>query len=370
MRKIMLLVLVMAAVATGGGIAFLQSTKAGSSLDAAATSQEIVQEISRCVADRWDPQTMNDPITRECIVENVLRGQVANGNVTNMNLALADIVQEHREFWGPCHDIMHSAADHGAKTPTQVLDLIRKIDLPSCQGGLVHGLLDAFAKLSPSQEDFIALGAACSEYYKNSGSSNDSKVQSNMSMLYAYCTDGAGHAAWESTQDLRSAIDACNALNEAPGRASCAEGVLMQIFEPANGTPVHSVEESFTIIPEMCATWPDNTPTRDTLVGCNTGAAYIYTRPAWHLHSYFAGQVGTSEPTEIPSDVSAKMQEHIDKAIDLCIKYHTSACLKSIGHQLPTSLFADQAATKRLCGRLGEFETYCLEDQAQRKTRL
>jgi hypothetical protein len=370
MRKILPVLLLFAVFITGSGIAYLQSNKPGSTLSASASSEQIVEEITRCVTDRWDTYTLNDPIIQECIVEDVLRSQIANGNVGNMNIALSEIVLEHREFWGPCHNIMHNAADHGAETPAQILSLIRIVDLPSCQGGLVHGLLDAFAKLSPSLEDFIALGDTCSEYLNLSGRSNDNEIQRNMSMLYAYCTDGAGHAAWESTKDLSSAVDACNALNESQGRSSCAEGILMQIFEPANGTATYTVEESFSLIPEMCKSWPDTTPTKDTLVGCNSGAAYIYTRPAWHVNSYIIGQTGTSEPEEISANFSTEMQIMLDKAIDLCIEHHTPACLKSIAHQLPTTLFADQSAIKRLCSRLGEFENYCIEDEAQRKTRL
>jgi hypothetical protein len=366
MRKIMLTLLLVAVTATSAGAYFVSKNGAGSSLTARASSAQIVAEITKCTGDQWDNYRLNSETVVECVTEQVLRPQVAKGNITNLNLALEDVVSAHREFWLPCHNIMHRAADDAAKTPSGILTLIEMIDLPSCQGGLVHGLIDAFARVSPTQQDFQSLGDTCSKFNDLSQAQTDRQRMEDFHLLYAYCTDGAGHAAWEHAHDLSSAVDACNALNEPTGQAACAEGVLMQIYEPANGAAEKSVEQGFTDIPELCANWPDKTDEKATLIGCNTGAAYVYTRPAWRIAWQINSSPDASQGGESQEELLAKAEQHIKRAIDMCVKYHTSDCLRSLANQVPDVLYGNQATIDDICASTLENKEMCLQAKSAR----
>jgi len=366
MRKFLVISLFLAITATSVGAYLAANTGAGKSLTASASREQISAEISNCTGDQWTNFRIYNDTVVECITYKVLRPQVQNGNITNLNLALEDVVIAHREFWLPCHNFMHKAADSAADTPSGILAIIKKIDLPACQGGLVHGLIDAFARVSPTIEDFRSLADTCTMFNERAEAQSKPQSAEDFRRLYAYCTDGAGHAAWEHAHDLNSAVDACNAINEPTGQALCAEGVLMQIYEPANGEAEKSVDQGFLEIPDLCANWPDKSAGSPTLIGCNTGAAYVYSRPAWHTASLLISNAENNNSTITSESLLEKAEGQIMKAIDMCSKYHTNDCLRSLANQVPDILYTNQSTINSICAAIKADEDMCLQAKESR----
>lgn len=362
MKKPILVLLTVAVIASGSAVAVVQ----GSRLDGAATASVIADRIENCTSGKFTPDHLSNEAVYDCVVEDVMRPMLVKGNFLNLNLALLDVTSEHRSFWMPCHEMMHFAADRVATSPQHLFSILRQLDTPVCQGGLVHGLLDSLPRLTPTMSDFQELGKVCGDYITRMERLDDKVARQRLGQLYAYCTDGAGHAAWATYEDLERAVAACGTMADAVARSNCAEGLIMQYFDPVNGKAVATVEEAFTELPRMCATWPDRTIDRDTAVGCNTGAGYIYTRPAWRLSQNYDIRSHADASAPVPADVIDGMLASVNLAIDTCLAHHTGDCLESISRQIPPNLYRDPDAVSSVCARLGEAEEYCLADANRR----
>lgn len=136
-----------------------------------------------------------------------------------------------------CHDATHAL---GKKYYTQYPNLSDavKLELHSCEAGLLHGIFDAAALHGTTEENEKGAVAACETL-----------------SFTVYCSDGIGHLFWTSTQDFDRALAKCAWFTTQPTKQSCTEGILMRMLIPQAGvaTRAYSIEE----LTEVCAgPWP------------------------------------------------------------------------------------------------------------------
>ena len=286
------------------------------------------------------------PESEKCIFDVMVAAGDA-GQLVEMQDALSAQILLTPPLFDACHNAGHKAGQRVFALSGDIQKLLMENTSTTCQYGIGHGLLDGFAASSPTDAEFQAAADACVALRK-----------SGNQPAFAFCSDGLGHAAWESTKELSGAVSRCAMVTEDEGRSACAEGVIMQIYEPAGFLPSEDIAEAPEQLPAMCRDWPTDDP--DLHHGCNSGAGYIYTRPAWKLS--FAWRTQNGEEA-LPSPQAAQMVQHMKWATDMCRK-HTgkeakSSCLWSISQQTPHVVYQDKELTDLVCGLQGEWASRC-----------
>lgn len=286
------------------------------------------------------------PESEKCIFE-VMVAASDSGQLVEMQEALSAQILLTPPLFGACHNAGHKAGQHAFATSGDIRKLLLQNTSTTCQYGIGHGLLDGFAASSPTDDQFQTAADACVDI-----------LDEGNHAAFAFCTDGLGHAAWESTKDVKGAVDRCAMISEGEGRAACAEGVIMQIYEPAGFLPSEDIAEAPEQLPDMCRDWP--TTDADLRYGCNSGAGYIYTRPAWKLAVAWQTQNGK---VPLAASEAVKMIEHMEWAANMCRKHEgkddRSSCLRSMSQQTPHVVYLDKKLTQQICAMQGEWASRC-----------
>lgn len=286
------------------------------------------------------------PESEKCILDVMISASDA-GQLVEVQDALSAQILLTPPLFGACHNAGHKAGQHVFATRGDIRKLLLENTSTTCQYSIGHGLLDGFAASSPTDEEFQQAADACVQL-----------LESGNHATFAFCADGLGHAAWESTKELEGAVGRCAMVSDGEGRSACAEGVIMQIYEPAGFLPSEDIAEAPEQLPSMCRDWP--TDDAELHYGCNSGAGYIYTRPAWKLA--VAWQTQNGQIALGPAEAQ-QMVEHMEWAADMCRKHSgkeaKSSCLRSMSQQTPHVVYLDEELTKRVCGLQGEWASRC-----------
>lgn len=253
-----------------------------------------------------------------------------------------------------CHDLAHDSGQHTLDYFQG--DVVAAVNAYNgnytCEGGFLHGITDAWAKSSPPDEAYRAVGEACRR-------SNDS------GNFYGICTHGYGHAAWIGRLDPMKAAQLCLLLDDPQGRSQCGEGIIMDLYQPAGSNiPHRPIELAGEEMPEICRTWPEpGTP--GMLEGCVRGSAYIFARDVFAA----MGDIDKYKPPfkDIPQEFYDNTSRAAKDAYDKCQnmdKTSIDQCQKDLAKFLvwrPSAALADPEVRKVVCSGLdGDLRDYCI----------
>lgn len=200
---------------------------------------------------------ISSPVTEEskiCITETmteaVVTGQIAD---------ILPIMKEYeRRIPLTCHRAAHVAG--AAAWPDdnrwqKVIDNAAKVE---CSAGLLHGFIDRAANADFATEQWRELTTWCDGNY---GSGN------------ANCGDAIGHVAWETTKDRVGSSAICGMLTRDYWRSECAEGIVMQQYEPVSDAkqrkPLPDNPAS------VCEHLPRTGAVEHLRLGCIRGVGYV-----------------------------------------------------------------------------------------------
>lgn len=314
------------------------------SAPSAASAREI--EISFVTCGRGDMSVRNllSPAAQACILEVMLSAADA-GHLALMQEALVSQISKTPGLYNACHNAGHQAGQRAFKNSGDIAALIRANTTATCNYAVGHGVLDGFAFSNPTDQQFLLAAQAC-DYMRDRGNQP----------VFGLCTDGLGHAAWTSTENVTDAAARCDLLIYADGRSACGSGIIMQMYEPAGTTPTHDLAAAVHEIPVLCTNWVGD---YDTKLGCYSGAGYLYTRPAWVLnYSRTDADAEKLTPAEsrqmlvIFTFAATKCRAHPEG-------YGVSTCLQSISQQVPPVIYSNPPLFASICALLGEWAEMC-----------
>lgn len=293
-----------------------------------------------CAAGVMTDVVLSSPQVQGCLLE-VMLDAAETGRIWEMQAELEEQISKTPALFAACHDIGHKAGRRAYELTPDIGRMITENDSVTCAYGLGHGVLDGFADDFPSREDFAAAASACS-----------SKEGASAGL----CADGIGHAAWSAARDLGTAVSYCDLIPYESGRAACSEGIVMQIYEPAGFLPSEDLARGMKELPEVCSSWPSTDG--DTVMGCHTGAGYIYTREAWKMEGMVRNGHGDR------GSLQDGIVEVLVAAAELCQRHGSlkgvSDCFGSVAIQVPHSLYESEDALSRACAPLAGSEDLCL----------
>lgn len=313
-----------------------------------ATSTSIREAILVCDPDLSREHPIVSEQEQACMVE-VMYEFYRRGFNDELWEALRLQSQDVPDFYYACHDILHRVGERALDEFKDMADLILKNNSDVCGTAFVMGGVDAFGAQKPTKDEFRRVAEAC-EAMSGPGFA---------SRLRGMCEHSLGHAAWKSTNVIAQAAERCGLLVTPSGQINCGDGVIMQIYQPANGVPTRPVEQARLEMEDLCESWPDIGSTRH---GCYAGAGYIYSRP---LFSYDSIVRGAAEGTEtLTAEQRAKLKELSFDVVRLC-KAHTwaegvDACLERASQDIPASIYWDHELTDELCAQFGRHEDRCV----------
>jgi len=317
-------------------------------VDGPATSADIREAFLVCdpVLSRVAPHVKEQE--QACMVE-VMYEFYRRGFNDELWEALRLQSQEVPDFYYACHDVLHRVGERALAEFKDMAALILANNSDVCGTAFIMGGVDAFGAQEPTAEEFLRVAQAC-EAMSGPGFA---------SRLRGMCEHSLGHAAWKSTLEIPEAAARCGLLATPSGQVNCGDGVIMQIYQPANGEATRLLEQARDEMEGVCTEWPDVGSTR---LGCYAGAGYIYSRP---LFSYDSVVRGTSSGTRtLTPEQRSRLKELAFDVVSLC-KAHTwedgvDACLERASQDIPGSIYWDAGLTEELCAQFGRHEDRCV----------
>ena len=312
------------------------------------TVAELRSDLVACSDGDMSEGRLIEKDVQDCYYR-VMTLAVRAGQMMDVQTALAEQIEATPGIYSACHSVGHRVGKEAFAKYGDVAELIRVNDTTTCQYAFGHGILDGFAFSDPSDEEFRAAAEACVGMRLLG-------VEGNK--VYKLCSDGLGHAAWSSTGEIWGAVARCRMLDDPLARATCGEGIIMQIYEPAGDEPSRDITKAWFEMPQLCISWPDSGETRE---GCYSGSGYVYTRPAWVLHY----QRNVSPGGVLDAGQRDRMRSLMLEAARLCGDHAdpagVSLCLRSVSQQVPPSVYEDVELTDAVCSSLTGFESACRE---------
>lgn len=337
LRSLLAISLVAAAV---GGFAITRGSD--------VSSQTIRDSIRACAPTLGVDKVWVEPEEEDCMVERVYQFY-RNGNAEELWEALRLQSRDLPDFYYPCHSILHRVGERAYDEFQDMADLIVSNNSDVCGSAFVMGGLDAFGADTPDKDEFTAVARACESM---SGPGKAARLR-------GMCEHSSGHAAWKSTLSIPMAASLCNIFLTESGQTNCGDGVIMQIYQPANGEATRPVDDARTEMNDLCADWPDLGWTR---LGCYAGAGYIYSRPLFSYDALVRGQNGDNHT--LTSEQRDKLRALLLDVVSLCRSHAwepgVDACLERSSQDIPTSFYWDDALTEELCAEFGRHRDRCL----------
>ena len=219
-------VLIFALVTVFAVLQISKTAETTSSNTTAINSME--SDITSCLPESYgtEEEYKNAKIY-ECLYDHLVTSAARGGaDFINTTSALESYSKEDAVFGNICHLAAHDAGSFHAKQTDPVSALELTSDF--CFSGFVHGVFDFLGAANYSTSEWQEIAYACE------------KISSERPMA---CADGLGHASWDFMQNPEKAFENCEIFTLSDKVAECAEGVVMQMFQPA------VVKESSKILP-------------------------------------------------------------------------------------------------------------------------
>jgi hypothetical protein len=228
-------------------------------------------------------------------------------------------------FADACHLGSHEAGHALASSVGAVEALALVTNM--CSSGLIHGVFDAVGSGSPGEETWRSLARTCVELRSRGP---------------AACPDGMGHAAWDATGDVVAAEQICAVFDDFAARSECAEGVVMQRFEPATERLNRGRDQRPFDPNDYCRTGSDPA----ILQGCLHGVGWLLANDLAARADAVGALRGSVDPVAIPSLVSTFLA-----GVRTCEELGAGerACTHRLLTGVPVALFRDAATRNALC---------------------
>jgi len=340
-RKLLAFVLVTVMAATGGLLARAMSTNEPSAEQVQAAFMACAPGFSQDTPDVNERQ-------RDCMADVMYRFYEAG---YNDELWEAIRVQEKQTpyFYFPCHHVLHRVGERAYKQYKDMPALILDNNSDVCGTAFIMGGLDAFGEDSPTADAFAAAAQACESM---SGPGYATRLR-------GMCEHSTGHVAWKANKTIEQAAEYCARLGSKEGQWSCGDGVIMQIFQPANGEASIELEKAYTMMEDLCESWPD---IEDTKLGCYSGAGYIYAR---ELYAY---DLIVRRDSAIDGTLSDEFREGLrERAVSVAERCRSHAwvegadkCLRRAAWAIPGTVFWDTTLLEEVCALYGPHKDNCL----------
>lgn len=340
-RVRVLAALVLLATSVGGFFA-VRST------GAAASSEDIRKAILVCDPDLSPEHPVTKETEQACMVE-VMYEFYRRGFNEELWEALRLQSQDVPDFYFACHDVLHKVGERALAEFKDMAELILLNNSDVCGTAFIMGGIDAFGAQEPTADEFLRVAQACEAMFGPGFASR----------LRGMCEHSMGHAAWKSTKVVEEAAARCGLLATPSGQINCGDGVIMQLYQPANGVASRPLEQARYEMEEVCESWPNIGSTRH---GCYAGAGYIYSRPLFSYDSIVRGAAGGTQT--LTAEQREKLRELSFEVVSLC-RSHTweegvDACLERASQDIPESIYWDTELTEELCAQFGRYQDRCI----------
>jgi hypothetical protein len=328
-------------VAAVSGFVYLTADRETSSADVRAA-------FLACDPDLSPDEPITEETEQACMVE-VMYEFYRRGFNDELWEALRLQSQAVPDFYFACHDVLHRVGERALAEFKDMADLILSNNSDVCGTAFIMGGIDSFGAQSPTMEEFTRVARAC-EAMHGAGYA---------SRLRGMCEHSLGHAAWKSTEKVADAATRCGVLLSPSGQINCGDGVIMQIYQPANGVAARPLEEARVEMEELCSNWPDIGKTRH---GCYAGAGYIYSRQLFSYAAVVRGEASGAET--LTAGQRTKLRDLAFEVVDLC-KAHSwaegvDACLERASQDIPEPVYWDTSLTDELCAQFGVHKDRCI----------
>jgi hypothetical protein len=319
---------------------------------ATETQREIFDELAACFPARESSPTPEQLFAAKgsCFDRAAITRAAFTEDPTDVFVALKALSLARPDVFTLCHNASHRVgeialrrlfADRGADFE----GMYRMIDagVTTCQGGLVHGVYDAFGLLNPEVEDFKAAVDAC---------------QRNQSVPSGQCADAVGHASWDAFGDVVKTLQACSYWNDSWYQEICAEGVVMRIYqrlEPDEGFYTGflfgaAADDFIATTGRMCDEWPD-----EPMAGivrqnpqnlCHQGVIYLLVKPMFAIVQSNGGDFPGAKD---------EIYRLVRSIVDVCGTYDEvgeDLCLSHLGPYLTGAIFYQRDEVAGICGQM------------------
>lgn len=303
--------------------------------DALEAEQAAYRSLQRCVPPQTEPPHAN------CIAELLVEATDEHG-MRAASDAIARIISEFGEVEWMCHPAAHASGSLAFTKNGNAAETMKNLNT-TCGAGFLHGVLDGFGKSKPPLEDYVTLGEAC--YWEG------------IAAQPGLCFDGIGHAVWNGTTDVDASARVCASMPEPGARDACTEGVLMQMYDPANEEATFPLEDAPEDLPGICANWPDYRPAgadESRTEFCYGGTAYLLMLPVTNDH--FRRGEKVADNVDYYKARIAELGEQCAAMGPDGVKL----CTETLGRHLAGPLVDhDFETASALCSVLGEYADGC-----------
>ena len=167
-------------------------------------------EIINCMPAESTMISFGSDTVERCLYE----VYVASANLVEwqaMGEALRDEITRNPLLGGPCHRPAHLAGEAFLKSAGgSIRRALSLFDRDTCENGLTHGVIEAWAETGPNDDDALDIVTACQAY------SNEATK--------SFCAHGIGHAAFNVKKDPVEAAKWCAYLDGANLVQECGQG--------------------------------------------------------------------------------------------------------------------------------------------------
>lgn len=294
------------------------STTTSTSLDAV--------EIQSCIPEFYGTeQDYKDAKIYECLYDSLVASADAGRAVfTGTTDLLESYSKEDAIFGNICHLAAHDAgSSHAGQT-----DPISALELTSdfCFSGFVHGVFDFLGAADYTVKEWADIAKACE------------RISAQRPMA---CADGLGHASWDFLKEPSKAFENCEIFNLDDKVSECAEGVVMQMFQPA------VVKKSSKVLPlpadkeVIC----EDLTSINLKKGCFLGIGWLLGNEVATASAPYLSQ--GQYPESNKKDLLKVFMESVDTCLELA--EGSSDCLARFFTSVPYPIWQDRELREMLC---------------------
>ena len=237
-----------------------------------------------------------------------------------------------------CHAAGHEAGRSALTDPSQAARIVQFSGTASgaCNNGFLHGALDKFAHLNPSEEQFAEVVAACE-------TTGDGMVRSA-------CNDGIGHATWQFTTDVAAATRLCLRFKGEHDRDVCAAGIVMQMNRVDSFTkaePVLPSDRLMAELPGVCKKMVDAGATASM-------NDYCYRESVLPISEYINELAlpllipGADRSDALVLPIARKVADALSRC-EVFIEKYSTGCKQSVAHSITWVVGDDAELRERFC---------------------
>lgn len=274
-----------------------------------------------------------------------------------LGTALRELISEQPLLGNPCHVPAHRAGKYYFQAAgSSIRRALSLYDQNTCESGLMHGIIEAWADTNPSDDEAAELVIACEAYAATEPAQ--------------YCAHGVGHAAYNVKQDPIEAARWCALLSKENLRSECGHGVLMNTYLPSVKTrphrdPANAVNE----LSQLCRNWP-STELNGMREGCIQGTAFVMSKIGIDEVVRLTAQLPYPFPV-LEKPLLDQVRAAAAMSAKACLQMEgdfVDACMESLAHAVPSSpqpIILNPQVRQAMCAAFGKFAQSCIEREKQ-----